>query len=189
MESFAKKKKLQLQDIEFTYKNKRLTGEEKGIDLGIKENEFIVVSNVKIQKDYEIAKDKMNELTSWGVKGWWWIIPGEDVRIQLIEWDKLLEFIVIRLIAPQFPGEDFQYDEISLGKAIHLINNRPTATKTIHSDKEIRWAHRVRNELVHEINYDAKAAKQDLVKARDVLEATATHILSFYNNENHWVVL
>ena len=147
------------------------------------------------QEDFLLcARQRFAELQSWRVKGFW-LIPGTDIRVQIVEWDKLLEFIVQKLILPQMPLSAGEmppvYDEISLGKIIHAINNRPCALPPEHSTKTIQWAHRSRNKVVHDIQFNFNDPKEqdDLKRAIEVLESTCSHILHLYEVENNWEFL
>lgn len=130
------------------------------------------------------ARERFTFLQSWYTKGIW-IIPGVDLRVQIVEWDKLLEFVVSRLLLHSAADEDFSN---SLGKVIHIINARSTALQTPFREREIKWAHRMRNKVVHDLEYDFSNPKhkEDTQKAIEILESTCEHILKFYELENDW---
>ena len=134
--------------------------------------------------------ERLYHLKSWRVKGFL-IIPEDDLRVQIVEWDKLLEFIVIRLLLPLSPSsQEYDYNEQSLARVLHMINERTCALPTKYTDGQIRWAHRKRNAVVHSIDFQYSATEQtELRRATEILEDTCTHILTHFHVENDWQIL
>lgn len=137
----------------------------------------------------EQAHKQLQALQSWKIKGFWFI-PGTDLRVQIIEWDKLLEFIVQKLVLPELgvQNDSQEYNEISLGRIITAINARQFSLPTEYNDKSIQWAHRIRNKVVHDINFNFEDPKQreEVEKAITILESTCSHIVNLYDMENNW---
>lgn len=129
--------------------------------------------------DLQIARRKITSLQSYNVKGFLFI-SGVDLRVQLIEWDKLLDFMVQNLIKQKIKKRKYPT------MARFLSNKKTVSLNPKYGNNFILKAHKIRNAFGHDIKFDFEDPKQrkEILWAIEVFESTCVHIVTLCEMEN-----